>query len=61
MSIKFIAAHSSNRIIGNKGTNYEFSTSNPLWRATLDVLDLAEKEQLPVVSFIVTFGGDTSM
>ena len=25
--------------IGNKGTNYEFSTSNPLWRATLDVLD----------------------
>ena len=25
--------------IGEKGTNYEFSTSNPLWRATLDVLD----------------------
>ena len=24
---------------GKKGTNYEFSTSNPLWRATLDVLD----------------------
>tara|TARA_B100001996_G_scaffold353402_1_gene314734 strand:- start:57 stop:578 length:522 start_codon:yes stop_codon:yes gene_type:complete len=23
----------------NKGTNYEFSTSNPLWRATLDILD----------------------
>ena len=21
------------------GTNYEFSTSNPMWRATLDVLD----------------------
>ncbi len=21
------------------GTNYEFSTSNPLWRATLDILD----------------------
>ena len=24
---------------GSRGTNYEFSTSNPLWRATLDVLD----------------------
>ena len=23
----------------NRGTNYEFSTSNPMWRATLDVLD----------------------
>ncbi len=23
----------------NKGTNYEFATSNPLWRASLDVLD----------------------
>jgi len=22
-----------------KGTNYEFSTSNPMWRATLDTLD----------------------
>ena len=22
-----------------RGTNYEFSTSNPMWRATLDVLD----------------------
>ncbi len=22
-----------------KGTNYEFSSSNPMWRATLDVLD----------------------
>ena len=25
--------------IGNGSTNYEFSTSNPMWRATLDVLD----------------------
>ena len=24
---------------GKKGTNYEFSTSNPMWRATLDILD----------------------
>ena len=24
---------------GKKGTNYEFSTSNPLWRATFDVID----------------------
>lgn len=26
-------------VLGNKGTNFEFSTSNPLWRASLDVLD----------------------
>ena len=27
-------------IVGrNRSTNYEFSTSNPMWRATLDVLD----------------------
>ena len=26
-------------ILGNGGTTYEFSTSNPLWRASLDVLD----------------------
>ena len=27
-------------IIGGQGsTNYEFSTSNPMWRATLDILD----------------------
>jgi hypothetical protein len=25
--------------LGNKNTNYEFSTSNPLWRATLDSID----------------------
>ena len=24
---------------GNRSTNYEFSTSNPLWRATLDIID----------------------
>ena len=24
---------------GTRGTNYEFSTSNPMWRATLDILD----------------------
>ena len=24
---------------GNKSTNYEFSSSNPLWRATFDVID----------------------
>ena len=26
-------------VMGNKNTNYEFSTSNPMWRATLDILD----------------------
>jgi hypothetical protein len=26
-------------IVGGKSTTYEFSTSNPLWRASLDVLD----------------------
>ena len=29
----------------NKGTNYEFASSNPLWRATLDTLDF-----MPLVS-----------
>ena len=24
---------------GNRSTTYEFSTSNPMWRATLDILD----------------------
>ena len=24
---------------GRKGTNYEFSTSNPMWRASLETLD----------------------
>ena len=36
------------RIMGgnkDKGTNYSFSTSNPLWRATLDTLDF-----MPLVS-----------
>ena len=28
-----------NMIGGRGGTNYEFSTSNPMWRATLDTLD----------------------
>ena len=26
-------------ITGNKSTNYEFSTSNPMWRASLETLD----------------------
>lgn len=26
-------------ILGNKNTNYEFSTSNPLWRASLDIIN----------------------
>ena len=29
----------SNTIGGNKGTNFEFASSNGLWRASLDVLD----------------------
>ena len=33
------AASIGNIIKKRGGTNYEFSTSNPLWRATLDVLD----------------------
>ena len=27
------------KAVGRGSTNYEFSTSNPMWRATLDVLD----------------------
>lgn len=26
-------------IVGNRSTNFEFSTSNPLWRASLETLD----------------------
>ena len=26
-------------MLNNRGTNYEFSSSNPLWRASLEVLD----------------------
>lgn len=26
-------------VLGSKGTNYEFSTSNPMWRASLEILD----------------------
>lgn len=26
-------------MVGNKATNYEFSTSNPLWRASLETID----------------------
>ena len=29
----------SNAMGGNKGTNFEFASSNGLWRASLDVLD----------------------
>ena len=29
----------SNAMGGNKGTNFEFASSNELWRASLDVLD----------------------
>ena len=27
------------KAIGRGSTNYEFSTSNPMWRASLDILD----------------------
>ena len=26
-------------LVGNRGTTYEFSTSNPMWRASLEILD----------------------
>lgn len=26
-------------VLGNRSTNFEFSTSNPLWRASLEILD----------------------
>ena len=28
-------------IVGGRGTTYEFSTSNPMWRASLEILDLS--------------------
>ena len=30
---------SISRALGSRSTNYEFSTSNPLWRSSLEVLD----------------------
>ena len=30
---------SLNNLLGKGSTNYEFSTSNPLWRASLEILD----------------------
>ena len=27
------------QLLGNRGTNYEFSSSNPMWRASLELLD----------------------
>ena len=27
------------KALGNRNTNYEFSTSNPMWRASLEILD----------------------
>ena len=27
------------KVLNRGSTNYEFSTSNPMWRATLDILD----------------------
>ena len=26
-------------LLGNRGTNFEFSSSNPMWRASLEILD----------------------
>ena len=26
-------------LVGGRSTNYEFSTSNPMWRASLEILD----------------------
>ena len=37
-------------LMGRRGTNYEFSTSNPLWRASLEILDF-----LPLTT--VDYGG----
>ena len=28
-----------NQLFGNRGTNFEFSSSNPMWRASLEILD----------------------
>ena len=27
------------KVFGNRSTNYEFNTSNPLWRASLEIID----------------------
>ena len=41
-------------ILGNKNTNYEFSTSNPMWRATLEVLDFIPLSNVDYSGGIIT-------
>ena len=39
---------------GSRSTNYEFSTSNPLWRATLEVLDFLPLSNVDYSGGIIT-------
>ena len=37
---------------GGRGTNYEFSTSNPLWRASLEIIDFMPLATVDYLSLI---------
>ena len=39
---------------GGRGTNYEFSTSNPMWRASLEILDFLPLSNVDYSGGIVT-------
>ena len=39
---------------GAKGTNYEFASSNPMWRATLDILDFLPLANVDYSGGIIT-------
>ena len=39
---------------GGKGTNYQFASSNPMWRATLEVLDFLPLANVDFSGGIIT-------
>ena len=54
---------SINKIMKNRkggNTSYEFSTSNPLWRASLETLDFLPMIQLLPIAALITNGTECS-
>ena len=42
-----------NRCFGGRGnTNYEFSTSNPMWRASLEILDFLPMTTVEIIQVV---------
>ena len=50
-------------IVGGRGTTYEFSTSNPMWRASLEILDFLPLSTVDYSGGMIVsdwYTGDTS-